>query len=72
MAVNVTDTEIAALIAEAKLLPNDYQQKILTKAKRGHRERELNLVGANGGGFRLILRESSFIDLSITNDITKA
>ena len=60
MAVNLTDTAIAALIAEAKPLPDDYRQKIQTKPKRGHRERELDLVGANGSGFRLILRESSF------------
>ena len=67
MAVNLTDPEIAALIAEVKPLPDNYQQKIQTKPKRGHRERELNLVGASGSGFRLILRESAFnpLDFSV-------
>jgi hypothetical protein len=67
VAVNLTDAEIAALIAEAKPLPDDYQQRVQTKPKRGHRERELDLVGANGSDFRLILRQSSFnpLDFSV-------
>jgi hypothetical protein len=67
MAVNLTDTEIAVLIAEAKPLPNDYRQRVQTKPKRGHRERELDVMGANGSEFRLILRESSFnpLDFSV-------
>ncbi len=67
MAVNLTDTEIAAFIAEAKPLPGDYQQKVQTRQKRGHRERELDVVGANGSEFRLILRQSSFnpLDFSV-------
>jgi len=60
MATNLTDAEIAALIAEAKLLPDDYRLRVQTRPKRGHRERELDLVGALGSEFRLILRESSF------------
>lgn len=67
MAVSLTDTEITALIAEAKPLPDDYQQRVQTKPKRGHRERELDLVGANGSAFRLILRQSSInpLDFSV-------
>lgn len=67
MAVNLTDAEIAGLIAEAKRLPDDYRQRVQTKPKRGHRERELNVSGANGSEFRLILRESSFnpLDFSV-------
>ena len=45
MAVNITDAEIAALIAEAKPLPNDYQKKTQTNPKRGHREQELDIQG---------------------------
>ena len=70
MAVNLTDTEIAVFIAEAKLLPDDYRQKVQTKPKRGHRERELDLVGANGSEFRLILRESSFNPLDFSLILT--
>jgi len=67
MAVNLTDTEIAVLIAEAKPLPDDYHKRVLTKPKRGHQERELDLVGANGSRFRLILRKSAFnpLDFSV-------
>ena len=67
MAVTLTDAEIAALIAEAKPLPEDYQQRVQTRPKRGHRERELDLVGENGSKFRLILRQSSFnpLDFSV-------
>lgn len=67
MAVNLTENDIAAFIAEAKPLPDDYRQKIQTKPKRGHRERELSLVGAQGNEFRLILRESSLnpLDFSV-------
>ena len=67
MPVILTDSEIAALIAETKLLPTDYLQKVQTKPKRGHRERELELVATSGNTFRVILRESSFnpIDFSV-------
>ncbi len=58
MAVTLSQVEIAALIAEAKQLPDDYVQRVQTKPKRGHRERELELVGIAGSEFRLILRES--------------
>jgi hypothetical protein len=59
MDVILTDSEIAALITEAKPLPNDYQRRVVTNQKRGHRERELELVGAQGNTFRIILRQSS-------------
>ena len=67
MAVNISDAEIAALIAEAKPLPNDYQKKIQTNRKRVHRERELDIQGENGSSFRLILRQSVFnpLDFSV-------
>lgn len=67
MATNLTDAEIAALVAEAKPLPDDYRSRVQTRAKRGHRERELDVDGANGGKFRLILRQSSInpLDFSV-------
>ncbi len=67
MAVSLTDTEIAALIAEVKSLPDDYPQRIQTRPKRGHRERELDVLGENGSTFRVILRQSSFnpLDFSV-------
>ena len=67
MPVNLTDGEIARLIAEGKPLPGDHRQRVQTKPKRGHRERELDVSGTNGNEFRLILRESSFnrLDFSV-------
>ena len=67
MAVNLTDGEIAVLISEAKPLPEDYQQRIQTRPKRGHRERELDVDGVNGNSFRLIPRQSLFnpLDFSV-------
>jgi hypothetical protein len=66
MAVNLTDAEIASLISERKPLPSDYQQRVQTKPKRGHRERELTLLGAAGSEFRLILREASLNPLDFS------
>lgn len=67
MAINLTDTEIAALLAETKVLPDDYRGRMQTRPKRGHREREVEMNGANGSAFRLILRQSSFnpLDFSV-------
>lgn len=67
MAVILAETEIAALIAEEKRLHSNYRQNFQTKPKRGHRERELDLLGVQGSEFRLILRESSFnpLDFSV-------
>jgi hypothetical protein len=48
---NVTDEEIAELIQEPKPLPADYQVKIQTRPKRGHKERELDLKGTSGNEF---------------------
>lgn len=67
MAVSISDTVIAALIAETKPLPADYQKKVQTNPKRGHRERELDIQGVNGSNFRIVLRQSLFnpLDFSV-------
>lgn len=67
MAARLTDDEITALITESKPLPRDYLVRIQTKAKRGHKERELDLTGTNGGEFQLVLRQSllNSLDFSI-------
>jgi hypothetical protein len=58
MSARCSDIEIARLIAEQKSLPSDYHLRIQVRPKRGHKERELNVVGINGSEFRLILRQS--------------
>ena len=67
MATILTDPEIASLLVEPKPLPQDYLAKMVTKGKRGHRERELELTGADGSVFRVILRQSNFnvLDFSV-------
>lgn len=58
MPVQLTDAEIEALIRERKPLPADCREHLQTKAKRGHKERELEVTGVNNSAFRLILRQS--------------
>lgn len=66
MATLLTDSEIGALISEAKALPNNYRERVVLKPKRGHKERELPLTGSLGSEFRLILRQSSFNSLDFS------
>ena len=67
MPVRLTDQDIARLIREPKLLPADFRARIETRPKRGHKERELDLRGADGSDFRLILRQSLYnaLDFSV-------
>lgn len=67
MPVIFTDQEIAGLIQETKPLTSDYQAKIQTRPKRGHKERELDLKGSSGSEFRLVLHQSLFnpVDFSV-------
>ena len=67
MAAIFSDEEISRLIQERKPLPDDYRTKIQVRPKLGHKERELDIKGADGGEFRLILRQSIFnpLDFSI-------
>lgn len=67
MPTNLTDEEIYRLIHEKKPLPKDYRKKINTRLKRGHKERDLEIKGADGNDFRLIFRQSIFnpLDFSI-------
>jgi len=62
-----SDEDIVRLIRENKPLPEDYQSKIQVRSKRGHKERELEIRGDEGSGFRLILRQSNFnpLDFSV-------
>ncbi len=63
----LSDQEIAMLLAEQKPLPANYASRLRLKPKRGHRERELDVTGANGSAFRLMLRENTqnVLDFSV-------
>jgi hypothetical protein len=67
MSTNLTDKEIYRLIHEIKPLPEDYRKKINVRQKRGHKDRDLEIKGADGNDFKLIIRQSIFnsLDFSI-------
>ncbi len=67
MAIILSDKDITRLINEKKPLPSDFWSKIQTRPKSGHKERELDIKGAEGSDFRLILRQSDFnpLDFSV-------
>lgn len=60
MATRLTDLEIQNFLGERKDLPPDYLQRLRTKPKSGHEERELDLKGISGSDFRVILRKSMY------------
>jgi hypothetical protein len=67
LSILLTDAEIAALISESKPLDPGYLSKLQLRPKQGHRERELDIIGANGSEFRLILRQNllNVLDFSV-------
>ena len=67
MPAKYSDSEIARMIRERKQLPGNYRSRVQLRAKRGHKERELDVVGEDGTQFRLILRQSDFntLDFSV-------
>jgi hypothetical protein len=67
VALRLTDDEIRRLLAVKKALPPDYRRQLTLKPKHGHDERELDVRGDDGSGFRLILRQSRFnkLDFSV-------
>lgn len=58
MTTVLADEEIARLVLEAKHLPDDYHDRIKPRPKRGHREGELRVIGAQNSEFRVITRQS--------------
>ena len=66
MAGTYSDTEIAALVQERKPLPADWRNRIQLRPKRGHRERNLELVGDGDSEFCLILRQNMIAPLDFS------
>ena len=66
MPVIYSDNEIAQLLAERKPLPSGWRESARLRSKRGHSERELDISGADGGEFRLILRLNSLNSLDFS------
>ena len=67
MAAKYSESDIETFLQERKPLPKDFRSKIRLRDKRGHKEQELDIQGAGGNQFRLILRQSKFnaLDFSI-------
>ena len=67
MATRFSDDDIARMLHEPKLLPAKYSARIQLRDKRGHKERELEVDGAQGNKYRLILRLNTInsLDFSI-------
>jgi len=65
--IRLSDEEIDRLIGEPKSLPGNYRSLMRLKAKKGHRERDLDVTGSNGHEFQIIQRqsESNVLDFSI-------
>ena len=61
MNILLIDAEISALIDETKELEGGYLSRLQLRPKPGHKERELDITGANGSEFRLILRQNILI-----------
>lgn len=58
MPSQLSDSDITALLAETKPLPEDYQSRLQLRPKSGHKERELDVTGAAGSDLQLIVRQS--------------
>jgi hypothetical protein len=63
----ITDTEIAALLKEEKPLPADFRSRLWTRVKPGHKETEIEVVGAASSRFWLLMRQSltQVLDFSV-------
>ncbi len=58
MTVLYTDDEIAELLAEIKPLPADHVTRLRMKERRGHQGQDLDVTGADGSEFRIMLRQA--------------
>jgi len=56
--IRLTESEIARLVAERKILPANYRERLQLSPKRGHREQNIDIHGEAGEDFRLILHQS--------------
>jgi len=67
MAIRLSDKDILRLLDEKKTMPDDYRERIQTRPKRGHKEREFDVIGEAKSEFRLIFRQSEFnpLDFSV-------
>jgi len=67
MKTRLDDLQIQRLLLLPKALPQNYQERLLPRPKRGHAERELDIRTVDGTEFRIIIRQSLFnpLDFSV-------
>lgn len=65
--VRFSDDEIEEMIKEPKILPENFIDLLRLRPKRGHNEKDIDVIGNNGKKYRLILRQSKLnpLDFSI-------
>ncbi len=64
----LTDAQIEALLQEPKPMPSDWLMRLRPRPGRiGHNVRDLDVAGANGSDFRIIVRQSAVnvLDFSV-------
>jgi hypothetical protein len=66
LGLRLTDAEIAALIAERKALPADYLKRLQLKTTRGSEQRDVDVDGADGNRYKILLRQSRFNPLDFS------
>lgn len=57
MSITLTDQDIAALLKEQKILPNNWRAGVRFLSKRGHKESHLDVTGKMGNEFRMAARQ---------------
>ena len=58
MGVTYTESQITEMMAESKPLANDWKIRLAATTKSGHDERQMEIVGAKGNGYVIIIRKS--------------
>ena len=66
MDIIFSDQEIAALIKEHKVLPNNKRVKFRKTTRRGNDEYRLNIIGEEGNAFQVIVRMSVSDELNFS------
>lgn len=67
MTIQLNETEIKSLLAEPKILPENFRAAARLKPKRGHKEYEVGVTGTNGHEFLLKFRQNEIntMDFSV-------
>lgn len=67
MLIKFTDIEIHKMLSERKPLPANFQTRLQFRTKRGHRECDFDIHGAERNLYRVIIRQNDYnpLDFSV-------